>query len=220
MRRQGKRVVSTAVQKRVRTYDIAGRSARGSMPAQAIVEVIVGQNCTPVHTEAVSTYHQDMNRQNQHARAQSEADRQALTKIERGLNGIMAAIENGLYESTMKARMTNLETRKVEITARLNTIAPPLPDVNPNIAEIYRRKVERLADALSDPQARQEASMALRSLIGDIVLTPGPKRGEIQATLRGELMSILEFAADWKASVTFPSRVITNAVACPHTTAN
>ena len=53
-------------------------------------------------------YHQDMNRQNQHARAQSEADRQALTKIERGLNGIMAAIENGLYEPTMKARMTNL----------------------------------------------------------------------------------------------------------------
>ena len=28
--------------------------------------------------------------------------------------------------------------------------------------------------------------MALRSLIGDIVLTPGSKRGEIHATLRGE----------------------------------
>ena len=92
--------------------------------------------------------------------------------------------------------------------------------MKPNIAEIYRRKVERLAEALSDPQAQQEASMAMRSLIGDIVLTPGPKRGYIHATLRGELMSILEFAADWKASVTFPSRVITNAVAGPHTIAN
>ena len=87
--------------------------------------------------------------------------------------------------------------------------------MNPNIAEVYRRRIERLADALSDPQAQQEASMALRSLIGDIVLTPGPKRGEIHATLRGELLSILEFANGRTPASTFPSRVITNAVACP-----
>ena len=87
--------------------------------------------------------------------------------------------------------------------------------MNPNIAEVYRRRIERLADALSDPQAQQEASMALRSLIGDIVLTPGPKRGEIHATLRGELLSILELADSRAPASRFPSRVITNAVAGP-----
>ena len=165
--------------------------------------------------EAVRAYHQEMNRQNLHVRAQSEADRHALTKIERALSGIMAAIEDGLYEPTMKARMTDLEKQKAEIVARVSTAQPPLPDMNPNIAEIYRRRVERLADALSDPQAQQEASMALRSLIGDIVLTPGAKRGEIHATLRGELMSILELADSRAPASRFPSRVITNAVAGP-----
>jgi site-specific DNA recombinase len=34
----------------------------------------------------------------------------------------------------------------------------------------------------------------LRSLIGEIVLTPGDKRGEVHAELRGELFGILELA--------------------------
>jgi site-specific DNA recombinase len=58
------------------------------------------------------------------------------------------------------------------------------------------------SDALTDAQTNQEVSTALRSLIGDIVLTPGEKRGEVHATLRGELMSILEssFAAPTSSS--------------------
>ncbi|WP_404924982.1 hypothetical protein [Mesorhizobium sp. ORM16] len=31
-------------------------------------------------------------------------------------------------------------------------------------------------------------------MIGEIVLTPGDKRGEVHAELRGELFGILEFA--------------------------
>ncbi|CDX33083.1 hypothetical protein MPLA_1620054 [Mesorhizobium sp. ORS 3359] len=34
----------------------------------------------------------------------------------------------------------------------------------------------------------------MRSLIGEIVLTPGDRRGEVHAELRGELFGILEFA--------------------------
>jgi hypothetical protein len=40
----------------------------------------------------------------------------------------------------------------------------------------------------------REAAEALRSLIGEIVLNPGKKRGEVHAELRGELMGILEFS--------------------------
>ena len=120
-----------------------------------------------------------------------------------------------MYQPTMKARMTELEQQKAEIAARLAVDEPKLLDVNPNIAEIYRRKVERLTDALADPQTNLEAATAIRSLIGDIVLTPGAKRGEVHATLRGELMSILNFAAGRNATGTTATRVITNAVARP-----
>ncbi|NTI75882.1 hypothetical protein G6L79_17900 [Agrobacterium rhizogenes] len=57
----------------------------------------------------------------------------------------------------------------------------------------YRRRVERLTEALNDPDGGRQAAEALRSLIGDIVLTPGGKRGEVHATLCGELFGILDF---------------------------
>ncbi|VVS96081.1 hypothetical protein [Rhizobium sp. EC-SD404] len=69
-----------------------------------------------------------------------------------------------------------------------------IPDVHPNIADNYRRWVERFAEALQDPDGGRQAAEALRSLIGEIVLMPGKKRGQVHATLRGELMGILNLA--------------------------
>jgi DNA invertase Pin-like site-specific DNA recombinase len=165
--------------------------------------------------EAVRAYHQEMNRQNHKRRAQTDTDRHALSKIERAITGIMAAIEDGMYQPAMKTRMAELEREKSEIEARLSDARPDLPDVNPNVAEIYRRKVTRLAEALADSQAGQEAASAIRSLIGNVMLTPGERRGEVNATLRGELMAILDLAAGRGAPAGFSSRVMTNAVASP-----
>ncbi|WP_205602604.1 hypothetical protein [Chelativorans alearense] len=49
-------------------------------------------------------------------------------------------------------------------------------------------------EALNDSDGGREAAAALRSLIGEVVLWPGRKRGEVHAELRGELMGILDFA--------------------------
>jgi len=95
--------------------------------------------------EAVRAYHEEMNRQNHARRAQTDADRQVLPEIERAIKGIMAATEDGMYQPAMKARMAELERQKAEIEARLRDAPADLPDVNPNIAEVYRRKIERLA---------------------------------------------------------------------------
>ncbi len=162
--------------------------------------------------EAVRAHHEMMNRENHARRAQAETDRKALAKIERAIAGIMAAIEDGMYEPTMKARMRELQLQKAELEARLNAAAPEFIDVNPNVAELYRREAHRLTDALADSQTRQEAAVALRSLIGDVVLMPGERRGEVNATLRGELMGILDCANGGNAARTI---VITNAAACP-----
>jgi site-specific DNA recombinase len=112
----------------------------------------------------------------------------------------------------MKIRMAELAQQKSEITARLELEAPPPPEANPNIAGIYRRNLVHLTDALNDPQTNQEASIAPRSLISDIVLTPGAKRGKVHATLSSALMSNLEFAAEKNAPGTALSPVITNAI--------
>ena len=70
-----------------------------------------------------------------------------------------------------------------------------VPDIHPNVAAIFKQKVERLTETLNHPEDRQEASEAIRALIEKIVVTPGKVRGEIHATLHGELGTLLDFAA-------------------------
>ena len=127
----------------------------------------------------------------------------------------MSAIMDGLYQSSMKAQMAELEHEKAEIVARMETVEPVLPDFNPNIAEIHRRKVACLTVGLVDLETNMEAAMAIQSLIGEVVLNPRDKRGEVHATLRGELMAILDFAAGRNIPGTLPSRIITGVGGSP-----
>ena len=163
--------------------------------------------------EAVRAYAEEMNRLNHDRRARAETDHRALHKIERAVAGIMAAIEDGLYQPSMKARIDELERQKAEITQRLSEALADIPDMHPNIANVYRKNVGRFTEALADPDGGREAAEALRSLIGEIVLTPGKKRGEVHAELRGELMGILEFSntqENQRSSLVMPA-----VAACP-----
>ena len=45
--------------------------------------------------------------------------------------------------------------------------------------------------ALEDATTRSEAMEAIRSLIDKVVITPGARRGEVQAELHGKLAEIL-----------------------------
>ena len=152
----------------------------------------------------------DINRENREQRIQAEADRRALVKIDKAVAGIMAAIEDGLYQPAMKARMAELEDERCEIAARLAEAPQGVPDVHPGMAEIYKRKVAALTKTLGDPNTRLDASSDIRSLVGKIILHPGTKRGEVHATLHGSLVRILDFVNDVRKSQ--PDRVITKLV--------
>ncbi|WP_280824458.1 hypothetical protein [Pseudaminobacter soli (ex Li et al. 2025)] len=51
----------------------------------------------------------------------------------------------------------------------------------------------QLTEALNCLEDRQAAAAALRTLIEKIVLTPGAKRGAIEATLYGELGTLINW---------------------------
>jgi integrase len=68
-----------------------------------------------------------------------------------------------------------------------------VPDIHPNISEAYRRRIERLTEALSHPDDALEATEAIREVIDRIVITPGKARGENHVTLQGDLATILEW---------------------------
>src|SRR3546814_12247012 len=101
-----------------------------------------------------------------------------------------------MYQPAVKERMYDLERQKADIMARMADAPANLPDIQPNIAEIYRAKIVHLTEALADPELHSEAADAIRSLVVEVVLTPGEKRGAMQAVLRGELMGILDFVAE------------------------
>ena len=61
--------------------------------------------------------------------------------------------------------------------------------LHPGLAEVYRRKVEKLTQALNKEELRTEAAEILRSMIQAIRLVP--EDGELAIELVGELAGIL-----------------------------
>jgi site-specific DNA recombinase len=73
--------------------------------------------------------------------------------------------------------------------------------------------VIRLTEIQAESESNGEARDDISSLIGEVVITPGEKRGESHATLRGELMAILDLAAGRRRSP--KPEVITKELAGP-----
>ena len=109
--------------------------------------------------------------------------------MKRKLAGIIDAIERGIITPTTKDRLQALEAEKAELE-RI-PIEVPMPAIHPNLAQLYRNKVERLQEELADPEIAAEAKSVLRSLVKTIKVTPGAKRGEVELELQGELAAIL-----------------------------
>jgi hypothetical protein len=115
-----------------------------------------------------------------------------LSATQRRIDGIMRAIEDGLYQQSMKARLAELEAEKAALSARRQVApTPPNVSVHPNLAVVYRRKVEELETLLKDAEHRNEAVELIRSLIDKIELTPRDVGGGLDALLSGDLARIL-----------------------------
>jgi site-specific DNA recombinase len=114
--------------------------------------------------------------------------------IERKIAAMIRAIEDGLYEPSMKVRMAQLEAEKAQVLAELATMSAPAPvALHPNLPVLYRRKVEELERLLADPELGAEAMAAIRGLIARIVLRPRAGGG-VEAVLEGDLARILTIA--------------------------
>ena len=146
--------------------------------------------------EAMKAYAEETNRLNQERRASGVTDRKELAGIEKKIASMLDAIEEGGYVRGMSDRLRELEARQDEINARLSAAPVDIPDIHPNIADIYRRRVARLANALDHPEDRDAAATAIRGLIERIVLTPSEQWAEMDAVLHGDLGAILEWAGN------------------------
>ncbi len=137
-----------------------------------------------VAAEAMRAYVEETNRLNRERRSSGVSDRTALAGIEKKIKEIVTVIEDGGYTRGLTDRLRELEARQDELTERLSGTPVILPDIHPNVAGIYRRKVERLAEALKHPQERDEAAAAIRVSSSALLsrLAPGAGRSTPPST--------------------------------------
>jgi site-specific DNA recombinase len=121
-----------------------------------------------------------------------------LAAVDRKLESVLRAIEDGAWNDVLKTRLNDLEAQQASLRQQLQTAASPEPVVrlHPNAAALYAAKVAELQTALDQPDIRVETMEVLRTLIERIVLTPdetAPDRLAIE--LHGDLATILNLAA-------------------------
>ena len=142
-------------------------------------------------------FHREINRLRAENSAAAEATRHDLDRVERRIRRLVELItEDDAPVRALKQDLVALEARQITLQRELAAAKAPAPLIHPNLAEVYRQRVERLHEALHDPATREEAFELIRSLIEEIRLVPD--EGELRVELTGELAGILALAADSK----------------------
>ena len=139
----------------------------------------------------------EMNRLRMAARAGLAAAEHDLERVQHQTAKLVQALKDGVPASAVKAELIALEGRKTELQSRLARASEPPPLLHPNMADLYRRKVTELAEALGDEESRAGATESLRGLIDAITLTP--HGNSLRIELQGNLAAMLK-AADETSS--------------------
>ena len=159
--------------------------------------VLIGLRDRLLHPDLIATfveeYRRAFNAEAASADAAREKARRDLAQVDKKIAGILAAIEDGMYQPSMKDRMAELEAEKLTLNRFLEeSPEPPALRLHPSLSDLYRSKIGNLSSALQDPALKMEATEALRGLISEIRLMPdadAPNGHHIE--IAGELAGIL-----------------------------
>jgi site-specific DNA recombinase len=127
-------------------------------------------------------------------RARLEAER---ASIKRKLEGLYDAISEGLRSPGLQDKLLALEGRMEAIDIELASPAPAPVRLNPNISELYRRKVTELAVTLADPAIAQPAREVVRGLIERVAVRWS--EGQAVVVLDGALTALIGLAQNAKS---------------------
>jgi site-specific DNA recombinase len=141
----------------------------------------------------IREFHIEVNKQTQ-VLAQGITDKKRkLEKLQARLDGLYDAIADGLRTAGLKTKIEEMEAEVIALKSEIDAAPSPAPILHPNLAELYRRKVENLHEALSAPDTRTEAAEILRSIIERIDVTP-LGRGSFEIDLVGDIVNMIELA--------------------------
>jgi site-specific DNA recombinase len=101
------------------------------------------------------------------------------------------------YAPGLQQRLNELEARRVQLEQDLATRSTTPVRLHPNLAQVYRRQVERLQDSLNEPEIRDEALQILRGLVERVSI--GPTENGLEVEIVGEIAKMVELGSGNKA---------------------
>ena len=145
--------------------------------------------------EFVAAFH-EVNRHRRDETAAGAGKERELAEVTRKLDKLIEALIEGHRAAGLQQRLEELEARKAALEQELAADPPSPVRLRPNLAQVYRAKVERLHEALADPKLRDEALGILRGLIERVVVHPA-KEG-LQVEIVGEIVKMTELGLNAK----------------------
>lgn len=123
-----------------------------------------------------------------------------LGKITREIDRLIQAIIDGVPGAQVKDKMGQLEARKIELEAKLESGEEETVLIHPEMGRYYRDQVAVLSEALGDEDYRAEAVAIICTLVDKVVLTPNEFDGKktMAIDLHGELAGIRSLASNAK----------------------
>jgi site-specific DNA recombinase len=145
----------------------------------------------------VNAFRDESQRQCDALKADWASFERKAAELDRKIAAIFHAIEDGFYEPAMKARLAELKEERERLKIKSPAFDPAALDVllHPQLAEGYRRRIERLEQLLEGSE-QDEAREIVRSMIERVVLTPRPDGRGLDATLFGALAALLSVSAE------------------------
>ena len=140
--------------------------------------------------EFIRGFHKELNLQRRQEDALRDAKRRELDDVKQKLDGLIDAIADGLRASGLQQRLDELEARRITIEQGLAAEPTSPVRLHPNLAQVYRRQVERLQHALKAPEIRDEALQILRGLIDHVSIRSSENGLEIEIV--GEIAKMIE----------------------------
>ncbi|WEQ55027.1 recombinase family protein [Komagataeibacter nataicola] len=156
--------------------------------------------------EFCDEFTREVNRVRMEKGADLAAMRAELPRVDRELDKAIQAILDGVPGVKLKDKIGRLEARKEELVALLADAPQPPPLLHPNMATIYRERIEALYENLQNEATNMEAVERLRALVSCIKLVPQDE--ELAIFLEGDLAAILNFSSNRKSAAAHPDHSV------------
>ncbi|WP_422120100.1 recombinase family protein [Hyphomonas polymorpha] len=160
--------------------------------------VMQGLKRAMLHPEAQKAaareFHEELVRQQKANGTERFRLEKEIAEASRRIDRIVDAIADGVATASLKERLVDLETEKLDKQAALASLgAEPKVAVHPNAGELYAKLIGSLVEVISDPSAdADEVRTILRQAVRRIHLTPRPDAPGYDILIKGDLAALLQ----------------------------